>query len=61
MQGLAAINVDPVSGTVYAPSTFNADGITMSGFTGDYSALPGDPLILLISMQGYMYLPEEVH
>ncbi|MBK7094708.1 MAG: HYR domain-containing protein [Saprospiraceae bacterium] len=41
MQGLAAINVDPVTGTTFAPSSFNADGITMSGFTGDYPAQTG--------------------
>jgi hypothetical protein len=38
MQGIAVVNtLDNIN---YFPSTFAADGITMSAFTGDYTAFP---------------------
>ena len=42
MQGVAVINVDldPAPPAIYLPSTFAVDGVSMSGFTGDYTAVP---------------------
>ncbi|HXJ74316.1 MAG TPA: hypothetical protein VNM37_15815, partial [Candidatus Dormibacteraeota bacterium] len=40
MQGVAVINLDPVTFTVYSPSTFIVDGLSMSGFSGNYPANP---------------------
>lgn len=42
MQGISVVN--SVDGTNFYPSSFAADGVTMSGFTGDYSSVPAlDP------------------
>lgn len=40
MQGIAVINVDPQTGTVYLPTAIDVNGTTMSAFAGDYPALP---------------------
>ena len=40
MQGVAVINVDPQTGTTYAPTRAKVSGMTISGFTGNYPALP---------------------
>ena len=40
MQGVSVINVDPVSGTLYAPTLFAVEGVTADSFAGDYSAIP---------------------
>ena len=42
MQGVAVINVDPVTFTVYNPSSFTVDGVTFSGFSGNHPALPNN-------------------
>jgi parallel beta-helix repeat protein len=39
MQGISVINVDPSTGTVYAPTAMNISGIEMSGFAGAHPAL----------------------
>jgi hypothetical protein len=36
MQGIAAINIDPQNASLFSPSTIDVDGVTMSGFTGNY-------------------------
>ena len=40
MQGLSAMNIDPAGSGVWAPSNMGVSTITMSGFAGNYPALP---------------------
>ncbi len=41
MQGVAVLNVNPVSPSIFGPSTFGVNGVTVSGFSGDYPSLSG--------------------
>jgi hypothetical protein len=36
MQGVAVININPITRSDYLPSLFTVDGVTMSGFAGNY-------------------------
>lgn len=40
MQGVSVLNLDPVTFSIPAPSTFIVDGVVASGFVGDWPALP---------------------
>ncbi|MBK9321067.1 MAG: T9SS type A sorting domain-containing protein [Bacteroidetes bacterium] len=42
LQGVAFINIDPITFTAYAPSTATVKNVTMSGFTGNHPSLPNN-------------------
>jgi autotransporter-associated beta strand protein len=44
LQGVAVVNLNPLTLSTYGPSTFNLNGISMSGFTGNWPALPNNNL-----------------